>query len=366
MRHVTLVVKATRLCNLRCVYCHDWRAGPGHRMTFDVMARTTHAALRDEEHAFVTFVWHGGESTTLPRDFFAKALTVQERFRRPRQLVRNVLQTNATRLDDAWGRFLKAGGFEVGVSIDGPPELHDLKRRYASGRASFDHVLRGLDVLRRHDVPHHVLMVVDEDTLALGADRVFDFLVEHDIRRFGINAVAPVNQPDAAPGTPTDGYLEPQRVAPFLARLYDRWREHGDRGIRIRELEGLEARVGGGASTYCRLRGACLGDYFIVEPDGGVAHCDLFLGDPAYELGDVRTTTFAEMRTSAAMRALQTKRARELEQMSSCERFGVCQGWCPHERYLSARHNAEHDDTCCGLRELIDHVAAAQHVELVA
>ena len=93
----TLVVKATRLCNLRCSYCHDWRAGPDQTMTTAVLGRMTRAALEDPEHDAVEFVWHGGEATVLPLSFFRKALTAQARYQRPGQMVRNTIQTNGTR-----------------------------------------------------------------------------------------------------------------------------------------------------------------------------------------------------------------------------------------------------------------------------
>ena len=80
---LTVIMKATRLCNLRCTYCHSWRSGPNQKMTFDVLAHSIHGALRDPSVGYVDFVWHGGEVTVLPVEFYRKALWLQERFRRP-------------------------------------------------------------------------------------------------------------------------------------------------------------------------------------------------------------------------------------------------------------------------------------------
>ena len=96
--YLGLVLKATRLCNLRCTYCRDWREGPGQTMGFDVLARVVAAALREESHSIVDFVWHGGETTLLPLSFYRKAMFLQSRFRRPGQRIGNVIQTNGTRL----------------------------------------------------------------------------------------------------------------------------------------------------------------------------------------------------------------------------------------------------------------------------
>src|SRR5581483_2761405 len=102
MGHVGLIVKATRLCNLRCSYCHDWRSGPDQTMSFPVLARMTAAALRDPEHQLIDFVWHGGETTLLPAGFYEKAMAVQARFRRPGQGIVNIIQTNGTLLTPKW------------------------------------------------------------------------------------------------------------------------------------------------------------------------------------------------------------------------------------------------------------------------
>ena len=134
-----LIMKATRLCNLRCNYCHAWKEGPNQVMGFEVLAKTTRDILRQSTVNRVSFVWHGGEVTLLPIDFFRKALLLQREFRNERQVITNSIQTNATRLCDDWVRFFVSANFEVGVSIDGPPEIHDLRRRTAAGAA---HALR--------------------------------------------------------------------------------------------------------------------------------------------------------------------------------------------------------------------------------
>jgi uncharacterized protein len=356
MRHAGLIVKGTRLCNLRCTYCHDWRAGPEQTMSFPIMARMIAAALRDPEHDSVQFIWHGGETMVLPISFYQRALVLQSLFRRPGQIVSNAIQTNGTRLTTDWVQFLRENRFAVGLSLDGPPEVHDRYRRYASGRPSFGDVAQGIRLLQEHGVPFVVLMVIDEAALELGPDAVFDFFLQYGIKSYGLIAAKPTNQPDAAPGTPTEHYTSPVKMTAFLARLYDRWREHGDPTIRIRDLMAIRNRLAGEGAGFCTLTGGCLGRYYLIETNGDVAHCDLFLGDPRYTLGNVRNQGFAELRQSANLLALQAENERALEPMRGCPEFGVCNGWCPHERYLSARHNVNHRAECCGLRDLITHV----------
>jgi len=357
MGFVSLIVKATRLCNLRCSYCHDWRSGPDQTMTFPVMARMIATALRDPQHDAVQFIWHGGETTVLPIEFYERALLVQSRFRRPRQVIRNEIQTNGTRLTPEWVRFFRANGFGVGVSLDGPPHVHDRHRLYVSGRPSFDDVARGIRLLREHNVSFGVLMTVDAEALEFGPDRVFDFFLEQGVTNYGFNAAKPVNQPDAAPGTPAAHYTNPDRMTAFLKRIYDRWCEHGDPSIQIRELRAIRNRLReNNEAAVCTLAGGCFGLYYLVEPNGDLAHCDLFLGDQRYTFGNICSHDFQEIRRSDAMLARTAENQRELDAMRQCPEFHLCRGWCPHERYLSVRHNPSYRKDCCGLSDLIAHI----------
>ena len=200
---LTVIMKATRLCNLRCTYCHSWRSGPNQKMSFEVLARATHGALRDPSVATVDFVWHGGEATVLPVGFYRKALWLQERFRRPGQTLLNTVQTNATRLSDEWLAFLHDHDIGVGVSLAGPPEIHDARRLDAAGRPTSARVREGIERLRTEDITRSgVLMVVDEDVCALGPHRLLDYLTEIGVERVALLNVLPENTPA---GTPVRG-----------------------------------------------------------------------------------------------------------------------------------------------------------------
>lgn len=360
MGHVTVLVKTTRHCNLRCTYCHDWRVGPNQTITFPVLARLTASALRDPSHDSVRFTWHGGETTLMPIRFYEKALLLQARFRRPGQVITNSIQTNGTLLSPEWARFLRDNQFVVGLSIDGPQEIHDRYRRYASGKPTFADVARGIMLLKEHHVPFGVLMVIDEAGLELGPDRLFDFCLEMGIPQFGLNFVAPENQANAAPGTPAEHYIEPKRMQPFLMRLYDRWREHGHYNIRIREVDALRSRIHAQSTFFCTVSGDCFGGFFGVEPGGEVSHCVDFVGDPRYTIGNILHEDFSSLRQSAALQALQAEDKQAIDRMRSCPNFAVCNGWCPRERYTSFRHNPDHRADCCGLSELIDYMRARE------
>jgi uncharacterized protein len=351
---LSLIVKATRQCTLRCAYCNDWRSTRNGAMSFPVMAHMIARALAEHEH--VRFIWHGGEPTLLPISFYEKALLVQAHLRRPEQKIGNSFQTNATKLTPAWVRFFRANDIKVGISIDGPAHLHNSHRSYRSGKGSYDHVIRGLNLLKKHEVRFSGLVVVDERTLKFGARRLLDFLVGEGIRSFALLPAKPRNEPAAKRGTTTSHYIEPARVNAFLMDLYDAWLSHGDQGVKIRELEVLKAQIKGVSARSCTLSGECWGHYYTIEPDGSVAGCDVFSGDHRYILGNIMNDSFMEIANTAGLLQLKKEHRDAVEGMRGCPEFPVCKGWCPHERYVSVRHNKLHRDDCCGLRDLIAHI----------
>jgi uncharacterized protein len=349
--HLALVMKATRQCTLRCAYCTDWRAGPEHVMTFPVVARVVANALSRYDH--INFIWHGGEPTLLPVSFYEKALLLQGRLQRTGQWVGNSFQTNATQLTPEWARFFHNNEIQVGVSIDGPEELHNGHRSYPTGKPSFQDVIRGLKLLKEYAVDFSGLVVVDEATLKFGARNLFDFLVTAGVLNFGLLAVKPRNSEAFVPSVEAPHYVDPTTLTPFLLDLYDAWRSNGDPSVTIRELEGLKAQILGQESGFCTLSGECWGHYLMIEPDGTVVACDVFSGDDRYVLGSVMTSSFQELASGVPMLRLREAHRASLDAMKNCPEFAVCRGWCPHERYASIRHNRRHQNECCGLCDLI-------------
>jgi uncharacterized protein len=227
-------------------------------------------------------------------------------------------------------------------------------------------VQRGIAALRAAHVPFSVLMVVDEPALVAGAVRVFEVFQDLGVKDYSLISVKPENQPDASAGTPTDHYTNPQLMNEFLAQVYDIWQLHGDPAIRIRELRSIESRLEGMPPGICTLAGGCLGKYFLVEPSGEIAHCDLFVGDRRYTLGNIHVDSWTAIRGSEHLRRLQDDNARALALMHKCPDFDICRGWCPHERYLSVRHNPGHTNECCGLRPLIAHIRSRMKESVVS
>jgi uncharacterized protein len=355
MRNLSVIAKATRLCNLRCAYCHDWRVGTNQTMDSAVVQRVIESALSDESCNTVEFIWHGGEPTVLPISFYESAVALQSTLKNRGQVVTNRIQTNGTRLTPAWIRFLRDKRFTVSVSLDGPPVVHNSSRKYTSGLSSFNDVVMGITALKEGGIPFYTLMVIDEHALEVGPERIYNFFAEMGIKKYGLLAATPIIQPNASPGTSTDHYVNPKRMTNFLIKLYDYWKAQRDETVRIRELDAILQCVNG-KSNFCTMEGNCFGRFYVVEPNGEVAHCELFQGDPSYTVGNILNDNFSDFHNNRKMAALIQENNLQLEKMKTCPHFGICNGWCPNERYLSLRHDPDYNQTCCGLKDLITHI----------
>ena len=328
-------------------------------MSFETVARVTAAVLHHPPVKTALFTWHGGEPTLLPLDFYRRALLAQSRLRRDDQSIGNAIQTNGTLLNHEWCQFLADNRFYVGVSIDGPRSLQDLQRPFISGRGSSETVHRKIRLLNDWGIEPGVLMVIDRAAIELGPRALFDFILTLGVKKIGFNSARPTNdptffeQPKSLRQFPPAHYTNQSETTAFLLGLYEECEKNTDAKIEIRELEALRRRIYGEEARTCTLAGACIGQHFLVETNGDFAHCDLFLGDPAYTVGNVYEADFRTILQSEAIVRLRRIDEGSQQSMSSCPYYKVCNGGCPHDRYVAMRYDSKYNEECCGQYNLI-------------
>jgi uncharacterized protein len=354
-RTMVVVMKATRLCNLRCTYCHFWREGPNQVMDSEVLTRAIRDVLRSPGVQNVDFVWHGGETTLLPITYYRKAIWLQEQFRRPGQKVTNSLQTNGTNITDEWLEFCRLYNVEIGVSLDGPPEVNDRRRVDAHGAPTSERVREGLGKLRAHGLDYGVLMVVDDDVVALGAERVLSYFLEIGVERIGLLNVIPENTPTGE--STKGGYIAWPRYVGFLQDLFRMWWPAYKDRIWIRELSDLIGKVQGKKAETCIFDGDCMGGFLTIEPSGDVSACDKYLGDEAYRFGNILRMDLADLSNSHQLKGVRISTGAAVDPLRDCPWFRVCQGGCPHDRYVANRRGVSFEQGCCGLAPLISEIA---------
>lgn len=358
-RWLVVIVKATRLCNLRCVYCRSWAEGPNQTMTFDVMARSVREALSMPNVHGVEFVWHGGEVTMLKPKVFRKFLWLQERYRQPGQEVKNSIQTNATHLTDEWIDFLHEFGMGVGVSIDGPPELNDRRRLDKDGRGTSSRIAGGIARLRQAGIPHAALVVIDREIIGAGPERLLGYLADIGLDKISFLNVLPENDPDDPEIVKSTYFTFPEYVR-FLTDTFSVWWNSFRDRMEIREFRDFIQKMSvPKTSIGCLWMGNCMGRYVTLEANGDLAPCDKYRSDPGSILGNVMHSPMADIiRTSGYLADAKKEASDAKTRMAPCKWFHVCNGGCPHDRHLASRFgDAVEPGRCCGVAPLLDHMA---------
>lgn len=347
---IFMVMKATRLCNLRCSYCNYWREGPNQVMSLEMLEKATKEALSLPWVERVDFVWHGGETTLLPMSFFERAMELQAKYKGAR-VVANSIQTNATQLNEAWIDLFKKNGFTVGVSIDPPPERHDKYRVTKAGAGTWAATLAGLRRLERSGIEHGCLVVVNADLVSYGAEAFLACLDEHGITKVALLNVIPEN---AAPKAGAEDYLDWDRFVDFMIELYRVWNRKYRGRLNLREIQSLEGNVRKERPTSCVFAGNCMGQFLTVEPMGQVSACDKYVDEKQFVFGDLAKEPLSDILSGERLAKVQAQYYEQQDVLEKCRYYDYCNGGCPHDQHLRSKMSGGGRIGCCGLSRLID------------
>jgi uncharacterized protein len=345
------------ICNLDCSYCFYLEKEalyPGEsdfRMPDNVLEQYVRQYIEAQPRGAreVGFAWQGGEPTLMGVDFFRRVIELQQRFARPGMTVTNALQTNGTRLDDDWGAFLKEHSFLIGLSVDGPEAIHNQHRYNKGGKGSFDEVMRGLEILKKHEVEFNTLTVLHHDNATDGG-AMYDFLkgigsqfmqfipiVEHE----QILAAKKDYQRPILPVFDERGQkigarsVRPDQFGAFLNGVFDRWLECEDVGeVYVQHFDLILGMVLGHPSSLC-VHGETCGRAAAIEHNGDVYSCDHYVS-PEYQLGNVTKVSLPVMMDSDQQKEFgRDKRDTLPKYCKKCDWLRLCWGACPKDRILN-------------------------------
>lgn len=295
-------------CNLRCHYCYYlekaclYKDSSKRVLSEEMLDQFTKEYIEAQTMNDVLFTWHGGEPLMRPLSFYRKALELQKKYGRGRN-ISNVIQTNGTLLTDEWGRFLHENNWLVGISIDGPQEFHDEYRRTASGGPSWAKVMRGIQLLNKHHVEWNAMAVVNDFNADYPLD-FYHFFKEMGCRFIQITPVVErmVNHTDGrhlatltddATAPVTDFSVTPKQWGRFLCAIFDEWVRNDVGQIYVELFDCILANWVGVTPGICVYAKEC-GHAGIMEFNGDVYSCDHFVF-PEYRLGNIREKTITEM-----------------------------------------------------------------------
>lgn len=380
-------------CNLDCKYCfylskETLPQGPGPgRMSEETLERFIRQYIAGVTGPEVVFSWQGGEPMLMGLDFFRCIVALQEKYAKPDQTVQNDLQTNGTLLTEEWCAFLKENRFLVGLSIDGPKDIHDAYRVTKDGKPTFDKVFAAAMLMKKHGVPFNTLTCVSLISAKRPLD-VYRFLRRElgstymqfnpVVEYKGFERTAPQawdamklpkqGAPESRPGHPdsivTDWSVEPEDWGYFLCKIFDEWRSKDIGKVLVNHCETLVAQHLGMPSQLC-IYGEFCGKGLAVEHDGSLYSCDHYVY-PEYKVGNVHSGELTrtvldreQVKFGYAKNETLPKQCRE------CQYLRDCWGECPKNRIIrTAEGEPGLNYLCSGLKRYFAH--AIPEVERIA
>jgi uncharacterized protein len=322
------------ICNLDCQYCYFLKKerlfpNSSFRMTYDLLETFTQQYIESQPTQEITFIWQGGEPTLMGLDFYKQAVALQRKHTPQGRRVQNAIQTNGTQLNDDWARFFKQNHFLVGISIDGPEEIHNTYRVNKGGEPSFKQVMQGLRTLKRHQVDFNVLTTVH----AANAEKpleVYRFLRDEVKTQF-IQFI-PIVELDEK-GSVTSRSIHGEQYGRFLIKIFDEW-VHRDVGkVYVQLFDNALGKWLGIQGGLCIFEEIC-GRAMVLEHNGDLFSCDHFV-DPKYKLGNISKTGIQKLASSKKQNRFRMDKLKSLPRYClECEVRFACNGGCPKNRII--------------------------------
>ena len=355
---IVMTKPAGAVCNLECRYCYYlakqelYPGGAPYRMTDDLLETYIVQHIQASPGAAITFAWHGGEPTVLGLDYFRKIVALQREHRPPGRRIINNLQTNGTLLDEEWCRFLAAEGFFVGLSLDGPAELHDRYRVTRGGKPTHKEVLRGFRLLQRSGVRCDVLCVVHDENVRFPV-AVYRFFKELAVQ--SLQFLPLVERRPEAPGGVSQRTVPAEAFGAFLCAVFDEWVRRDVGRIAIQMFDEAARPACGLEHALCIFRETC-GDVPVLEHNGDFYACDHFV-DPAHRFGNICETPLGELLAcDAQARFGRAKRDALPRYCRECEVLALCNGGCPKDRFSRTPDGeAGQNYLCAGYKRFFVH-----------
>ena len=352
-RSFSVIVKPTgAACNLSCEYCYyrekDALYPPtaSRRMSDAVLESFTRQYIESQPQGEVVFSWQGGEPTLLGVQFFRRAVEIQKRYA-DGQPVANTLQTNGVLLDEEWCSFLAENRFLVGVSVDGPPDLHDRFRRDGTDGPTAERVLRGIREMSARGVQFNTLTVVNRVNadkplevyrhLRSIGSRFMQFipLVERltDGNHAGRALAGPPGTGDGDAATVAPWSVQPRQYRDFLCAIFDLWVREDVGRVYVQLFDAALGAWTGSGSGLCVLDRRC-GSALALECNGDLYSCDHFVY-PEFRLGNILETPLVDLARGRSQEVFADAKNGTLpRQCRECPVLFACNGGCPKHRFL--------------------------------
>ena len=345
-------------CNLECRYCYYlekeqlYQEGASFIMPDDILEEYIIQHIAASPGQVINFSWHGGEPTLLGLDYFKKIVTLQRKHQPLNRRITNGMQTNGTLIDDEWCRFLAKERFSVGISLDGPEEIHDLCRVTKGNKPTFRQALAGYKLLRQHRIACDVLCVVH----ALNAPhpaQVYRFFKQIKAQYIGFLPLVEY-QPGTERGVSSLS-LSAEAWGAFLCTVFDEWLERDIGQMMVQIFEEAARTALGEEHALCIFRRNC-GEIPVIEHNGDFYSCDHYV-DSEHRQGNIRETPLVELLESKAQLSFGEAKYEALPSFCrACNVLAMCNGACPKDRFIRTPDGQEGlNYLCAGYKRFFTH-----------
>jgi uncharacterized protein len=356
-REFQIFVKPTGpLCNLGCRYCYylekevlfpvDDKLRMPEKTLEDYIAQHIKASPGD----VIRFSWHGGEPTILGLDYFQKIVDLQRKYNPSNKRILNGIQTNGTLLDDEWCRFFAEEGFAVGLSLDGPRDMHDKYRSTKDLKSTFEQVMMGYDLLQRYRVYTDLLCVVSNYNVRFPT-RLYRFFKEINAKY--ITFIPLVEKDDES--VVKDFSVSAKSWGKFLCTIFDEWIEEDIGRVKVQIFEEALKTAFNQEHSLCIFRPIC-GDIPVVEHNGDFYSCDHYVDDK-HRLGNILEKPLVELLESPSQLAFGRVKLESLPRYClECEVRSMCNGECPKNRFVQTPDGEQGLNYLCeGYKRFFNH-----------
>jgi uncharacterized protein len=338
LREFQIFVKPVgALCNLRCKYCYylDKKAlYPGCKsftMSDEILERYIIQHIEASTDKTINFSWHGGEPLLAGIDFFREIIAIQEKYKPQGSTIINGIQTNGTLIDEEWASFLAEEKFLVGISIDGPGDLHNHFRATPENKPSLSMTLRGYEMLRKHKVMCEILCVVNSFNVR------FPLVIYNFFKELGAKYITflPLveREPDTKSGV-SRASVPSNEFGLFLVSIFDEWIERDIGDIKIQIFEEAARTAFDQDHTLCIFKENC-GGVPVIEHNGDFYSCDHYV-DQGYLIGNIKEGSVAGFLDSERQKAFGESKSFTLPRYClECEVKPMCNGECPKNRFIN-------------------------------
>lgn len=359
-------------CNLACKYCYYleknklYPTAQRHLMSNEMLEQFTREYIEAQTMNQVLFTWHGGEPLLRSIDFYRKALSLQQKYAGGRR-IDNVIQTNGTLLTDEWCEFFAQNHWLVGISIDGPQPYHDHYRLTAAGKPSWQKVMQGIKLLKKHGVEWNAMAVVN----AYNANHPLEFyrffkengcqflqftpIVERLTRHEDGRTLASLADKDEI--SLSEASVAPEQWGYFLCAIFDEWVRKDVGKIFVEIFDCTLANWMGISPGICAYSKEC-GHAGVMEHNGDVYSCDHFVF-PEYKLGNIRDHSLIDMLYGEQQQEFSRLKHSSLpRQCKECDMEFACHGECPKNRFMKDKYgDSGLNYLCPGYYHYYQHVA---------